>query len=168
MMTRTQLANKQRRHMIYTQRIYIALAFIVISRGLLRWKPKLKWPVMLVYAAAVVYRSARYLLDPFHAWRYVIRVTEKGLVLGSKSQLKVIVLNILLFVPFGYLLPLFRKRADRWWKVLLCGFAASLTIELLQLVTRYGMFDLDDLMHNTLGALLGWGCYAGWLAGSCR
>ena len=163
--------------MIYTQRIYIALAFIVISLGLLRWKPKLKWPVMLVYAAAVVYltflmrrpyRSARYLLDPFHAWRYVIRVTEKGLVLGSKSQLKVIVLNILLFVPFGYLLPLFRKRADRWWKVLLCGFAASLTIELLQLVTRYGMFDLDDLMHNTLGALLGWGCYAGWLAGSCR
>ena len=62
--------------MIYTQRIYYALAFIVISLGLLRWKPKLKWPVMLVYAAAVVYltflmrrpyRSARYLLDPFHA-----------------------------------------------------------------------------------------------------
>ena len=84
--------------MIYTQRIYYALAFIVISLGLLRWKPKLKWPVMMVYAVAVVYltflmrhpyRSARYLLDPFHAWRYVIRVTEKGIVLGSRSQLKV-------------------------------------------------------------------------------
>ena len=38
----------------------------------------------------------------------------------------------------------------------------SLAIELLQLVTRYGMFDLDDLMNNSLGALLGWVCYKKW------
>ena len=61
-----------------------------------------------------------------------------------------------LFVPFGYLLPLLWRRADRWWKVVLCGFVLSLGIELIQLVTHLGMFDLDDLMNNSLELILGW------------
>ena len=36
------------------------------------------------------------------------------------------------------------------------------------LVTHLGMFDLDDLMNNSLGAFLGWGCDAKWLSGSDR
>ena len=42
---------------------------------------------------------------------------------------------------------------------MLCGFVLSLSIELTQLVTHLGMFDLDDLMNNSLGAFLGWLCF---------
>ena len=55
-------------------------------------------------------------------------------------------------------MPRLWKAVDSWWKVLLCGLAVSLCFELLQLVTHYGMFDLDDLMNNSLGTVLGWLC----------
>ena len=157
-------------------RILVFLAAVVIGLVIVRRDGKWAWPLMLVWLAGLVYAAflirtpyaaPLVLFDPLHALKLFLKAD--GLTfLKRLGYLEGAGLNILLFVPFGYLLPMLWKRADRWWKVLLCGFAASLVIELLQLVTRYGMFDLDDLMHNTLGALLGWGCYAGWLAGSCR
>ena len=74
------------------------------------------------------------------------------------------VLNILLFVPFGYLLPRFITLAKpgekvRWWQITALGFIASLLIETAQLVFSRGIFELDDLVKNTLGAAAG---YALW------
>lgn len=66
-----------------------------------------------------------------------------------------IILNIALFVPLGVLLPLLWKRFRKWHWMLLAGFGLTLTIELGQMVTG-NMTDVDDLMHNTLGAMLGW------------
>ena len=68
-------------------------------------------------------------------------------------------LNVLLFVALGYLVPGVTALIDRWWKVLLLGFAASLAIEATQLITHLGWFDTSDLLHNTLGALIGYGLY---------
>ena len=101
------------------------------------------------------YAAPRALLDPFHALKLFLKADNVALLKRLRS-LEGAGLNILLFVPFGYLLPLLWKRADRWWKVVLCGFLLSLLIELTQLVTHLGMFDLDDLMNNSLGAFLGW------------
>ena len=69
-----------------------------------------------------------------------------------------IILNILLFLPFGYLLQTMFPRL-RWWQVILLGLAFSLCIELLQLITKLGYADVDDLINNTLGAAIGWLCY---------
>ena len=69
------------------------------------------------------------------------------------------ILVFLAVVVIGLLVARLWKRADRWWRVVLCGFVLSLLIELTQLVTHLGMFDLDDLMNNSLGAFLGWGCF---------
>ncbi len=55
------------------------------------------------------------------------------------------------------------EKADRLWKALLVGFGIFLVVELLQLVSRVGMFDLDDLMRNVFGTLLGWACYRKWI-----
>lgn len=74
------------------------------------------------------------------------------------------VLNILLFVPFGYLLPklVFKvdeKRKSLFIKVTLAGFLCSLIIETAQLVFRCGIFELDDLIKNTMGAAIGCGVF---------
>ena len=66
-----------------------------------------------------------------------------------------IILNIALFVPLGVLLPLLWKRFRKWPWMLLAGFSLTLTIELVQMVTG-NLTDVDDLFHNTLGAMLGW------------
>ena len=43
------------------------------------------------------------------------------------------------------------------------GSFVSLAEEVLQLVTRLDIFDLDDLMNNVIGTLLGWACYRRWI-----
>ena len=68
-----------------------------------------------------------------------------------------VLLNIALFVPLGLLLPLLSHRFRSWYAMLPAGLAVSLAIELGQLATARGMFDVDDLFTNTLGAMVGWG-----------
>ncbi len=68
-----------------------------------------------------------------------------------------VLLNIALFVPLGLLLPLLAGVFRRWYAMLAAGFGTSLVIELAQLAAMRGMFDVDDLFTNTLGAMLGWG-----------
>ena len=74
-----------------------------------------------------------------------------------------VILNILLFVPLGYLLPLTKNMLDKWYIVLMVGIGLSAVIEVTQLLTYRGWFDVDDILHNGLGALIGWLCYKKWL-----
>lgn len=70
--------------------------------------------------------------------------------------------NILLFVPLGFLLPVLFNRQDRFLKVLVLGLGTSFIIEsskfLISFVLGYSYrdFDVDDLILNTLGALIGY------------
>lgn len=74
----------------------------------------------------------------------------------STETLEGIILNILLFVPFGYMLPcIFLKLQKALWGVVLIGFFCSLLTETVQLITHLGWFDLDDLLNNTIGCVLG-------------
>ena len=65
-------------------------------------------------------------------------------------------LNILMFVPFGYLIPIALCRVEKKRYVLMgiIGFTISLTIEMIQMMTHLGAFDLDDLLHNTVGTVI--------------
>lgn len=74
----------------------------------------------------------------------------------STESLEGIILNILLFVPLGYMLPcIFRKLQKALCVVVLIGFVCSLLTETIQLVTHLGWFDLDDLLNNTIGCIVG-------------
>lgn len=63
--------------------------------------------------------------------------------------------NILLFVPLGFCIPLFFNKKNKLNKVILYGFLASLTIESLQLFTKNNITDIDDIIFNTLGSIIG-------------
>lgn len=64
--------------------------------------------------------------------------------------------NIIGFVPFGFILPLLAKKFQKLSAVTVSTFCLSLTFELLQLVFEFGSFDVDDLILNTIGGLLGY------------
>lgn len=63
--------------------------------------------------------------------------------------------NIILFIPFGFLLPFIWKKYEPIWKTVLYGSVFSLIIELSQLFNRR-VTDIDDLLMNTFGTLIGW------------
>ena len=64
-------------------------------------------------------------------------------------------LNVLLFVPLGILLPLLWTRFKNPFRTVLFGLCVSVVIESLQMFT-YRATDINDLMTNTLGSLIGW------------
>lgn len=64
-------------------------------------------------------------------------------------------LNILLFIPLGFILPLLWKEFRSRRAMCLTGFLLSLGIELAQLL-NYRVSDVDDLIMNTLGTWLGY------------
>jgi glycopeptide antibiotics resistance protein len=64
--------------------------------------------------------------------------------------------NVLLFAPFGFLLPLLVPAMRRWGRVLAAGAAVSLAIELYQLAwPGVRKASVNDVWTNALGALLG-------------
>ena len=67
--------------------------------------------------------------------------------------------NVIAFVPFGYFEAALLHPKNRWYLALALSFELSLCVELLQLWTRLGCFDVDDLLLNTFGGLCGYWLY---------
>ena len=62
-----------------------------------------------------------------------------------------IVLNILLFIPLGFLF------GDKGWKAVLFGFLFSAFIECAQYLFLLGYCEADDVLNNTIGTAVGFG-----------
>jgi glycopeptide antibiotics resistance protein len=76
--------------------------------------------------------------------------------LGFVTVLANLLGNILIFVPFGFVLPFMYKRCRSFLFMTLLTFEVSLVIEVVQLITRVGIFDVDDLLLNTIGGMVGY------------
>lgn len=66
------------------------------------------------------------------------------------------ILNIFLFVPFGFLCPLICRKYERARNTILIGFGLSLFVEISQLFTLARATDIDDLLTNVMGTILGY------------
>ncbi len=94
----------------------------------------------------------RYNLIPFKEIR---RFWEYRDQLGMAAMFTNLFGNILIFIPFGFFMPM-ASRIRSFSATLLCSFGLSLCVEIFQLLTRVGSFDVDDLILNTLGGVLGY------------
>ncbi len=78
--------------------------------------------------------------------------------LSSWRDLSNLVGNIVVFIPFGmFLVVLSKNRGMSFIGVLILSLSVSLCLECLQLITALGVFDVDDLILNTSGGVLGYG-----------
>lgn len=93
-----------------------------------------------------------------------ISAIQKGLIETFYEKL----FNVLFFIPYGMLLGMFYSLCSRsfWsnkfptfsrviWKSFVFGVITSVCIEILQLITRTGTCETDDVICNTLGCVLG-------------
>ena len=69
------------------------------------------------------------------------------------------ILNVFLFIPFGFLCPLISRTFARARNTLFIGFGLSLLIEIVQLFTLYRAMDVNDLLTNVFGAMIGYLCF---------
>lgn len=153
----------------------LARLFVWLRQKKIEWKREAVLLLMYINLAVIVrftfFPMARVdgrvqplLFDP--AKIYPFRINLKPLVhLFRYKSRREMLLNVLgnvgLFVPGGILLPIvYSRRLNRFWKVTAAGLLLSLCIELLQLPFRVRATDVDDLLLNTLGVMLGYGIYA--------
>ena len=93
---------------------------------------------------------SRALMMPFHSLS--LAISEQSL-----EPLNHALLNILLFVPFGLLIPRVNPRLFHAGLALLSGIVTSTLIEGLQFILCLGYCDIDDIIANSLGAIAGYG-----------
>jgi glycopeptide antibiotics resistance protein len=67
-------------------------------------------------------------------------------------------MNIFMLMPIGFFLPILIHPENEGCgeKVIFTGFLTSFLIEFLQLFFRRGLFEFDDMFHNTLGVAIGY------------
>ena len=72
---------------------------------------------------------------------------------------KQIFLNVLLFVPLGFLLPMIHTRFRNPILTVATGCVFSCFIEITQYITGRGLTEVDDVITNTIGAAVGVAMY---------
>lgn len=108
--------------------------------------------IFLIFCSTVIFRAtgeiSQYDFHPF--WSY------KAIQEGREDLLAENIMNVVVFIPVGLLLGIAFKQVT-CWKALLIGCSISVTIESLQFFLMRGFSEVDDVMHNTLGCLIGYG-----------
>lgn len=104
------------------------------------------------YGREGVMDEYRYNLELFKEIRRFIVYREQ---LGVFAVFSNLFGNILIFVPFGFFISM-ASSSRSFFKALFNSLGLSLCVEVLQLVTRVGSFDVDDILLNTIGGVLGY------------
>ena len=153
-------------HMWSMKEILIALlilAVTIISVLFLYRKKRIKasqaitFPVLIAFLLIVLGSTVfgrmpglrSYKLMPFWSYGAIIR--------GDPGILQEVLLNCVLLFPAGILLPFVVNKELKWYHGLNIGMVISGCIELSQLIFCRGLFEFDDIIHNSLGCMVGCG-----------
>lgn len=141
---------------VYSFILYLLTAFFLVSLPLPTYEyvAQLDIPRAQLQPLAFVHdilKDAHVVWDEPRTWLTLIR----------NQAFYQFAFNVIMTVPFGMYLRYYFK--CRWWSTLLWSFALSLFFEISQLTglfflypRNYRLFDVDDLLANSLGGLLGW------------
>lgn len=104
------------------------------------------------YGRTEVWEEYRYNLELFREIKRFIIYREQ---LGAFAVFANLAGNILIFVPYGFFISM-ASRSRGLFKTLFFSMGLSLCVEVVQLFTRVGSFDVDDILLNTIGGVLGY------------
>ena len=114
--------------------------------------------VLIVYIIGVYHFTGAGTL--YEGMRYGFDGTLEYNVIPFSKNIDIVgyALNILLFIPLGILLPIMNERNKRFKALIIWAIGFSVMIELSQILNHRAT-DIDDILLNTLGAVLGYGMY---------
>ena len=125
------------------------------------------WTFFIAYLAALCYfmffadlwgrtqisAEYSYNLVPFREIRRYLMYWDR---IGIAHVLLNLGGNVIGFMPLGFCIPLLYRYHRSIPVILICSFLFSAGIELIQLLTRVGSCDIDDVILNTAGGLIGY------------
>ena len=98
----------------------------------------------------------RYNLEPL---KEIKRFWNNRDSLGMRTVITNLLGNIVAFAPFGFFLPMLGRNGRNVFGCVFFTACFSLTVETVQLFTKVGAFDVDDILLNAIGGLVGFLCY---------
>lgn len=127
-------------------------------------KKKIKLFLFISYMALLIYMlflsdgrcvmsTYRYNLEPF---KEIIRFVKYRHVVGYSAFIINVIGNIVAFMPFGFFIPQIATKRTGFFKVLCLTFIFTLSVETIQLISKLGRFDIDDIILNTIGGIFGY------------
>ena len=131
--------------------IYLVLLILVIV---------LKYPTTLVVSTVQAWRRGEAVcrmapqLVPFRTTIFYVKHVQAV----NDWFFKNLACNLIMFMPYGFLLPMFAKKNKRL-RVILSGCIVSVMIEIFQYITALGQCDIDDVILNTAGVAIGYFIY---------
>jgi hypothetical protein len=115
--------------------------------------------VYVVFFAEAMGRTPQdgyvYNLTPLKEIKRFMKYIWDNDALGRVARLNIFG-NIIAFIPFGIYLPYTSESKLGFISTFLYTFSLSLTIELVQLITKVGSCDVDDIILNALGGVIGY------------
>lgn len=139
------ISNLLKKEKLFANMNYIAIsAYVVVIIRLTLWPP-------IIGQSAITWSEISYNLLPFDS--ILGSLNHSYYMIGIRNVLG----NIVLLMPIAIL-----YNFKSWKRVIIVGFCISMSIEILQVImTKYGLtfrrtFDVDDLMLNTIGILIGY------------
>ena len=149
---------------------FVVLFILYIFIFYKRWKVKGKDilfinTIMYIYLSFVLYFTLMPIITslPFvfnHSYVPMNLVPFIDVSTGRGDFIRQVVLNIVMTIPFGFLLPLIKNKKINLMKTILYKFLLSLGIEILQpLINGFRSSDITDLVTNILGGIIGYILY---------
>lgn len=145
-----------------------AVGYLLIYRVILKGTKRLKFSKVLWILLFVSYLGVLCMVtvfrpgDDWHMGRiYPLFYSYKSAWRSfNVMEWRNLILNIAMFVPFGFLLPMSFGFFQKFWKTYLAGFLVTFGIESAQLIFKMGVVECDDVFNNFLGVMIGYGFYA--------
>ena len=149
---------------------FVVLIIIYFWKFYRKWKEKdrdvlLVNTTMYIYLSFVLYFTLMPIITslPFifnHPYTPMNLVPFIDVTFGRGDFIRQVGLNIIMTIPFGFLLPLIKKENTKLLKVVVYTLLLSLSIEILQpLINGVRSADITDLITNTLGGMIGYIMY---------
>lgn len=145
--------------------VIIGVSIFVFSIILLLFRIKTNYSVfvrqasicMLIGYVILVFCTTIFFREDTYEKRYMLRPLWSYTVLYNKL-LAQLIMNVLLFIPIGFFAGGALKK-KHIWNAIGIGFVLSFFIELTQLISTRGVFNVDDIIHNVLGCAIGFLCF---------
>lgn len=144
------MANSRKRRMNWLRFLFVLYCAVMIWLLFFRssgWMPGMAYEDQL---------RANINLTPLHTiknyWKVVVKGTDPGMLIHCLINL---VGNVVLFIPAGVLMPKLWPKQRNFARFFASCAGIIFLVEVLQLFTLLGSFDIDDLILNLLGMTLG-------------
>lgn len=90
-------------------------------------------------------------------FKETVNILKDGI--HNNKIIKGIILNVIYFIPLGFLLPLLFKKINSFLKIILISTITSSLIEIIQLFTIFSVSNIDDVIFNIIGSAIGLICF---------